>query len=130
MVLDTSVVTCMLLGEPEAARMEAAVETDPVRLISAATVVEASTVLETPLGEAGVWAFDHWLNVMAAVTVDVTAEHAELARRAYRRFGKGRDVAGLNYGDCFAYAASVASGEPLLFKGGDFTRTDVAGVAY
>ncbi|MEZ4416146.1 MAG: type II toxin-antitoxin system VapC family toxin [Gemmatimonadota bacterium] len=130
MVLDTSAITCMLLGEPEAARMEAAVEADSVRLISAATTVEVSIVLEAKLGEPGVWAFDHWLNVMAAVTLDVNAAHAELARRAYRRFGKGRHVAGLDYGDCFAYAACAATGEPLLFKGDDFSQTDLVAVAY
>jgi ribonuclease VapC len=62
--------------------------------------------------------------------VSVTAEHAEMARDADRRFGKGRHPAALNFGDCFAYALAAALGEPLLFVGDDFRRTDVAVAAY
>jgi ribonuclease VapC len=128
MVIDTSAIVAIALDEPEAASFEQKIADDPVRLISAGTVVEAGMVLEAKLGEAGGAEFDLWLHKAGVEIVAVDADHADQARRAWRRFGRGRHPAGLNYGDCFSYALAVLSQEPLLFKGEDFAKTDVARV--
>jgi ribonuclease VapC len=129
MVLDTSALLAILLNEPEAAAFARAIEADPVRLLSAANLVETGIVIEARVGEAGGRELDLLLHKAAIEVVAVDAAHAELGRHAYREFGKGRHAAGLNYGDCFAYALAQFTGEPLLFKGDDFSKTDVAGVA-
>jgi ribonuclease VapC len=125
MVIDTSAIVAIARNEPDAAELEVRIADDPVRLISAATVLEATIVLETRLGDAGGREFDLWLLKIGAEIVPVDAEQADAARRAWRRFGKGRHAAALNYGDCFSYALALARGEPLLFKGEDFAKTDV-----
>ena len=125
MVIDTSAIVAIALNEPDAAEFEARIADDPVRLISAATVIEATIVLETRLGDAGGREFDLWLLKIGAEIVPVDAEQADAARRAWRRYGKGRHAAALNYGDCFSYALALTRGEPLLFKGEDFAKTDV-----
>ena len=125
MVLDTSALLAVLLNEPEASTCAMAIEADPVRLLSAANLVETSIVIEARVGEAGGRELDLLLHKAALEIVPVDAEQAELAREAYRRFGKGRHTAGLNYGDCFAYALAQSTGEPLLCKGEDFTKTDL-----
>lgn len=125
MVIDTSAIVAIALDEPDAAALEARIADDPVRLISAATVLEATIVLETRLGDAGGREFDLWLLKIGAEIVPVDAEQTEAARRAWRRYGKGRHPAGLNYGDCFAYALALTRGEPLLYKGEDFAKTEI-----
>jgi ribonuclease VapC len=95
-------------------------------LISAATVLEATMVLETRMGDAGGREFDLWLLKIGAEIVPVDAEQTDAARRAWRRYGKGRHAAALNYGDCFSYALAATRNEPLLFKGADFAKTDIA----
>lgn len=125
MVVDTSALLAILLDEPQAAAIEAAIEVDPVRLISAGSVLEAGIVVEARYGEIGGRELDLLLHKAKIDTVPFDRDQVELARRAYRRFGKGRHPAGLNFGDCFAYALSVSSREPLLFTGRDFARTDV-----
>jgi ribonuclease VapC len=113
------------LNEPEATEFEQRIADDPVRLISAATVLEATIVLETRLGDAAGREFDLWLHKVGAEVVAVDAEQTDAARRAWRRYGRGRDPAALNFGDCFSYALALTRGEPLLFKGDDFARTDI-----
>ena len=130
MILDTSALFALLTDEPEATRMVAALEADPVRLISASTLVEIGIVVEARYGDAGGRELDLLLHRLGVETVSVTSEQAEVARSAWRRFGKGRHPAGLNYGDTFAYALSAVSGEPLLFKGADFEATDVHAATY
>ena len=125
MVIETSALVSMLTDEPEAQRLEAAVAADPVRLMSTASYLEAAIVIEQRFGEPGGRELDLWLHRASVDLVGVDADQAEVARSAYRRFGKGRDPAGLNYGDCFAYALAKVSGEPLLVKGGDFGHTDI-----
>jgi len=125
MVLDTSALLAVLLNEPDAEAFRRAIEADPSRLLSAATLVETAIVIEARVGEAGGRELDLLIHKAAIEVVAVDAEQADLARHAYRRFGKGRHVAGLNYGDCFAYALSQSAGEALLFKGDDFSKTDV-----
>ncbi len=130
MVIDTSALVALLGMEAEAARLAAAIEADATRLISAASVVEAALVIEARFGPAGGRELD-LLIAKAGLSVEpVTAEQAETARQAWRRFGKGRHPAGLNYGDCFSYALAKVTGEPLLFKGTDFPQTDLAVVSY
>ncbi len=125
MVIDTSAIVAIVLNEPDAAEIEVRIADDPVRLISAATVLEATMVIETRLGDAGGREFDLWLLKIGAEIVPVDAEQVDAARRAWRRYGKGRHVAALNYGDCFSYALAVTRGEPLLFKGADLAETDL-----
>jgi ribonuclease VapC len=128
MVLDTSAVLALLLDEPEAEEFRAAVEEDTTRLLSAATLLETALVIEARKGEPGGRELDLLIHKAEIVVVAVDAEQASEARRAYRRFGKGRHAAGLNFGDIFAYALARTSGEPLLFKGDDFAKTDVSRV--
>lgn len=125
MVIDTSAIVAIALNEADAAEFEQRIADDPVRLISAATVLEATIVLETRLGDAGGREFDLWLLKLGAEIVPVDAEQMDAARRAWRRYGKGRHPAALNYGDCFSYALALTRGEPLLFKGADFAGTDI-----
>ncbi len=125
MVIDTSAMLAILLREPAADRLVSAVEADRARLVSAAGVVEASVVLLGRYGEAGDPQLDRLLRGIGAEVVPVGEEQVALARDAALRFGRGRHPAALNFGDCFSYALSVARGEPLLFVGADFSKTDV-----
>jgi len=125
MVIDTSAIVAIALDEPEAAEFETRIAGDTVRLISAATVLEAAMVVETRLGEAAGRELDLWLLKAGVDIIPVDAEQLDAARRGWRRFGKGRHQAALNYGDCFAYALAKTRQEPLLFKGNDFGRTDI-----
>jgi len=125
MVLDTSVLVAILSDEWEAPFFEDMIALDPTKLLSAASLLEAAIVIEARFGEAGGRELDLLLHAARLDVVAVDREQAELARRAWRRFGKGNHPASLNYGDCFPYALSMLSGEPLLFKGEDFRKTDV-----
>lgn len=126
MVLDTSAIVAILFNEPDAERYEEAIAQARSRTISAASLLECSIVVEARYGEEGGHQLDRLIQQAAVSVADVTTEHVEVARDAFRRFGKGRHPAGLNFGDCFAYALAVARGDPLLFKGVDFARTDVS----
>jgi len=128
MVIDTSALVAMLSDEPEAEGFEAAVEADAVRLMSTAAYLEAALVIESKFGEPGGRELDLWLHRAAVDLVAVTPEQAHAARVAFRKYGKGRHPAGLNYGDCFSYALAKISCEPMLFKGNDFPLTDVTAV--
>ncbi|MEE4273996.1 MAG: type II toxin-antitoxin system VapC family toxin [Thermoanaerobaculales bacterium] len=128
MIIDTSAVLAILQEEPESPRIREAIEDDPIRLMSAATYLEASMVVEARFGEPGGRELDLMLHVARVEVVSVDREQAEVAREGFRRFGKGRHRAGLNFGDCFSYALARVTGEPLLFKGGDFVYTDVEAV--
>ena len=125
MAIDTSSIVAIALNEPDASEIEVRIADDPVRLISAATVLEAAMVLEARLGDAGGREFDLWLLKIGAEIIAVDAEQADVARRAWRRYGKGHHAAALNYVDCFSYALAVTRSEPLLFKGEDFAKTDI-----
>lgn len=129
MVLDTSALLALLLDEPEAEAFRLAVEEDATRLVSAATVLETAIAIEARKGEAGGRELDLLIHKAEMALVAVDAEQVSEARRAYRRFGRGRHAAGLNFGDCFAYALARTSGERLLFKGEDFAKTDIGRVA-
>jgi ribonuclease VapC len=126
MVLDTSAIVAILLDEPEGAAYGRRIEDDPKRLVSAASRIEATFVIEGRKGEAGRERLERFFRLTTAEIVPVTPEQVEIACQAFRRYGKGRHPAGLNFGDVFAYALAKVTGEPLLFKGDDFARTDVA----
>ena len=128
MVIDTSAVTAVLLHEPECDVMIRQMTDAPRVLISSGTLLESAIVIEARRGEAGGRELDLFLHRLDAVTVEVDQEQVEAARAAWRRFGKGRHPAGLNYGDLFAYALSRVSGEPLLYTVDDFSQTDVVAV--
>jgi ribonuclease VapC len=130
LVVDTSALIALLGMEAEAARVAAALESDATRLISAATVLETALVIESRYGPQGGRELDLLIAKASLSIQPVTAEQAEVAREAWRRYGKGRHPAGLNFGDCFSYALARTSGEPLLFKGDDFIHTDITAAAY
>jgi ribonuclease VapC len=125
MVLDTSAVVAILLGETQASRSIEAVAGAPVRLMSAFSVLETAVVISARKGAAGTREVDLFLHHGDVEVVPLDAALVALAREAYERFGKGRHPAGLNLGDCCSYALAAQSGHGLLFKGDDFARTDV-----
>lgn len=126
MVIDTSAVLAILLGEGEAAGFAQAIERAERCCISAASYVEAAVVIDCKGDAIASREFDRFMRRAAIEVEPLTFEQAQIAREAYRDFGKGRHAAGLNFGDCLAYALAKSRGEPLLFKGEDFARTDVA----
>lgn len=125
MVIDPSALLAILQAEATALPLADAIAADPRRLISAAGVVEAGIVVEARHGSSGGRELDVLLHRAGVVITAVDAHQAELARDAWRRFGKGRHLAALNFGDCFSYALAVDAGEPLLCVGDDFRRTDL-----
>jgi len=125
MVIDTSAIVAILFGEPDQRRYDDAIEAARARLISAVTRVELSLVTEGRKGDAGREHLERFIKLIDAEIVAVTAQQAELTIEAFRRFGKGRHRAGLNIGDCFAYALAKSADLPLLYKGDDFIHTDV-----
>lgn len=128
MVIDASAILALLFNAPDADAIEAAIDRDPTRLISTASCLEAAIVVEARLGAAGGREFDLLVHKAGIELVAVTAEQADIARTAWRRFGRGRHEANLSAGDCLAYALAATSGEPLLFSGESFAHTDVARV--
>ena len=128
MIVDTSALIAILFHEPEAPLFAKALAGTDVCRISAVCLVEASIVVETYAKDLGVRQLDMLLRKAAVRVEPVTEEQAYTARQAYTDYGKGRHAAGLNLGDCFSYALAKAYGEPLLFKGADFTKTDVGKV--
>jgi ribonuclease VapC len=123
MVLDTSALLAILRDEPERRAFNEAIEAADTKLMSVATFVEVSIVLEARHGAEAVRDLDLFLERAGIDLVPVDLEQARVARRAFSRFGKGRHRAGLNYGDCFSYALASVLGEPLLYKGDDFVHT-------
>jgi ribonuclease VapC len=125
MVIDSSALVAIFLAEPERKQFLELILQPGKRLVSAATVLETGIVLESKRGEAAGREFDLFVVRVNLEIVPVDAEQVEIARSAWRKYGKGRHTAGLNFGDCFAYALAKFSGEKLLAKGEDFRFTDV-----
>ncbi len=125
MVIDTSALLAILLGEPEARSFNERIEADAMRLLSTASYLETAIIIDDRLGQEGARDLKLFLVEADIEVVPVTMEQAELAREAYRRYGRGNHPARLNFGDCFAYALAKASDEPLLYKGDDFAKTDL-----
>ena len=126
MIIDTSALVSILDQEPEAERLAYAIATAAERMLSAANLVETGIVMQVRRGDEAVRDLDLLLAKLKIEIVAVSARQANLARKAFQRFGRGRHPARLNFGDCFAYALAKDSGAPLLFKGEDFSQTDIA----
>lgn len=129
MILDTSAMVAILYREPEAATFAQLIHDADFCRISVATYVELSIVIENQLGPEGMRQVEVFFRRAGIVIEPVTVDHGELARQAFLDFGEGRHKASLNYGDCFSYALSKATGEALLFKGNDFRQTDISAAA-
>ena len=125
MIVDNSALLAVLLHKPDATRYETSIATAPSRRMSTVNVLESSIVVESRGGEAAVHELDAFLKRAGIKWTPVTTEQVKVARVAWRQFGKGNHPARLNLGDCFAYALARTAEEPLLFKGDDFSRTDI-----
>jgi ribonuclease VapC len=125
MIVDSSAVLAILLREPDAGRFELALDAAPRNAMSTATYVELVNVIDRKVGERQIATAEQLLVVAKIELVPFTAEQAQWARHARLTYGAGRHPASLNFGDCFAYALAKSTGEPLLFKGNDFSQTDV-----
>jgi ribonuclease VapC len=125
MILDTSALVALLYKEPEAAAFAQLIHDADSCRISVANYIELSKVVENQLGPEGMRQTEAFFRRADIVIEPVTVEQGHLARQAFLDFAKGRHKAALNFGDCFAYALAKATGEPLLFKGDDFSRTDI-----
>jgi ribonuclease VapC len=125
MVVDTSTVMAILKQEPDALFYAELIETANVRLISAVSVLEAGILATSRKGDEGARELDAFLSAAELEVVPFDSEQAAVGRDAFRRFGKGRHPANLNFGDCAVYALAATRAEPLLFKGSDFSATDL-----
>jgi ribonuclease VapC len=130
MVVDPSALLAVLFKEPGAERIARSLEKDPRRLACALTFLQAAIVVEARKGEPGGRELDLLVHRLKLESIPLTESHAEVARDAWRRYGKGRHPANLNMSDCCSYALACVSGEPLLFLGDDFAKTDVRRVEY
>jgi ribonuclease VapC len=125
-IVDTSALIAILRAEDDAGDMAHAIEEAAERRISAANYLETAVVIDGSRDPVASRRFDELIQAADLHVEPVTRDQAQVAREAYRDFGKGSGhKAGLNFGDCFAYALAKTTGEPLLFKGNDFTHTDV-----
>jgi ribonuclease VapC len=125
MVIDTSALLAILQDEPERRAFAEAIENAGSCSMSVGNLLETSLVIESRFGAEGTRDLDQLVEKARIELVPVDLEQLGIARRAFNRFGKGRHPASLNSGDCFAYALARALGEPLLYKGDDFARTDI-----
>ena len=125
MIVDSSAILAILFNESDAESYAQAITAADACRISAANFVEVAIVVEAQTRASGSRQFDAFFRRAGIVIEPVTEEQAHVARQAYTDFGKGRHKAGLNFGDCFAYALAKTTGETLLFKGEDFKRTDI-----
>jgi ribonuclease VapC len=127
MVIDSSALVALLLGEPEADEFTRAIALAPARRVSAASYLETGIVMSTRAGSTAREILRRLVDELSLEIVPVSQDQAELALAAYQRFGRGSGhPARLNFGDCFTYALAAQTGEPVLFKGDDFSRTDLA----
>jgi ribonuclease VapC len=124
-VVDSSALIAILGNEQDAAMYAEALAEADAALISAATLLETAIVMLNRHGERSARILDELVKDAGLEMESVTVQQVHLAREAYVAYGKGRSAAGLNFGDCFSYALAKATGEPLLFKGEDFSRTDL-----
>jgi ribonuclease VapC len=130
MIIDTSALVAVLDQELEAERIVRTLAPAPERILSAANRVEVGIVMQARRGDDGARDLDLLLAKLRVDIAVVTANQADIARKAFRRYGRGRHAANLNFGDCFAYALAKDTSAPLLFKGDDFSQTDVMVASY
>ena len=126
MIVDSSAILAILLSEPEARRIAQAIAASVRPRLPASCYLEVSITLLARHRDEGLRELDLLIAAAEMEIASFAESQAKLARDAFRHFGKGRHPAGLNFGDCFAYALAKATGEPLLFKGEDFAKTDIA----
>ena len=125
MILDTSAIVAILFREPEAALFAGLIHSADRCLISSGSYLELSIVMERQTEPGAERQRDIFFRRAGIIVAPFTVEQADIARQAFHDYGKGRHPAGLNYGDCFSYALAKFTGEPLLFKGEDFRKTDL-----
>ena len=125
MIIDTSALLAIVFDEPDGPELLRLVVEAPTRLMSSANALEAWIVADRHENPAKAPALDELIEILGIDLEPVTVQQARIARQAYQTYGKGRHPAGLNYGDSFAYALAKATGQPLLFKGDDFSQTDI-----
>ena len=130
MIIDTSALVAVFDQELEAERIVRTLASAPERILSAANLVEVGIVMQARRGDDGARDLDLLLAKLRVDIAVVTANQADIARKAFRRYGRGRHAANLNFGDCFAYALAKDTSAPLLFKGDDFGQTDVMVASY
>jgi len=129
-IIDTSVILAILGDEAERRVFNEAITKSSYRGMSTAGFVESSIVLESRYGYDGIRDFDLFLAKAGIELIPVDVEQAQIARRAFKEYGKGRHPAGLNFGDCFPYALAKSRNDTLLFKGNDFSKTDIKAHKY
>lgn len=130
MIVDTSAVIAVLRNESDAIVIGEALQRSPICRLSAVTYVETGVVTDSNRDPVLSRRLDDLIRDVRMRIEPVTVQQAQIARQAYRDFGKGRHTGGLNFGDCFAYALAKDLDEPLLFKGADFTHTDIEVAKY
>lgn len=130
MIIDTSALVAILEQEPEAQRLARSLANTPERMLSAANLLEIGLVMQAKHGDEGARDLDLLLAKMRVEIIPFTEAQADIARKAFRRYGRGQHGAKLNFGDCFAYALAKDASAPLLFKGDDFRQTDVIVAQY
>jgi ribonuclease VapC len=130
LVIDTSAVLALMQDEEPAEALRAALSNAAVRLISVASVLEATCVLGSRRGPAAVLDLGLFLSGLHFKQVAFDAEQLSIAQSAWLSYGRGRHAAKLNFGDCISYALAQTEGEPLLFVGADFSRTDIPAARY
>jgi ribonuclease VapC len=130
MIIDSSALVAILLNEPEALRLTTALAESSIRRLPASCYLEASMILLSRRAEVGIRDLDFYVSRSQMEIVPFTESQARLARTAFERYGKGRHPAKLNFGDCMAYALAKETGEELLFKGTDFSLTDITAANY
>lgn len=125
MILDSSALVAIALDKPDREALVAKINAADTVAIGAPTLVEAGIVLSSRIGEDAGYLLAALLEAVDAVVIEFGPRHWQVAVTAWWRFGKGRHPAGLNFGDCLAYATAIVASEPLLAKGDDFPKTDV-----
>lgn len=125
LVMDSSAIVAILQREPSADALIETLERHDIRRMASATLLETCMVMFSRYGDAGEREVDTFVHRTGTQIIPVTLEHVDIARSAYRHYGKGRHTAALNYGDCFSYALAKSLGEPLLYTGRDFAQTDI-----
>ena len=130
MIIDTSALVSILDQEAEAERLTRAIAAVSERMLSAANLVETGIVMQVRRGDEAARDLDLLLAKLKIDIIPVSGKQASLARKAFQHYGRGRHPAKLNFGDCFAYALAKDSSAPLLFKGNDFSQTDIVIASY
>lgn len=125
MVIDTSALLAILQEEPEGEAFILQIAQHPDPVISAATLVETRMVVEARFGPQGTEKLDELLEAGGVRPVAFDETQARIAHEAWKNFGRGNGPARLNFGDCFSYALAIQTERPLLFRGEDFTKTDI-----